>query len=152
MSAELLTPDLLACIGRKAPEKRELVTRRDIRKYAVATGSRIQKHLRGDVAPPTFYLALFWEVVELEDLAPDGMWVDTLIPRLPLGRAMAGGLDLEYFAPIVPGDELVANRTLTRLYEKQGSQGPLIFYEVTMVVTRNDGSPVLTERSTRIMR
>ena len=36
----LLDDKLLANIGRQSEPKRELVTRRDIRKYAVATGHR----------------------------------------------------------------------------------------------------------------
>jgi len=148
----LLTKELLANIGRTAAPREELVTRRDIRKYSVATGQRLQKFLAGDEAPPMFHVALFWDVVELEDLTPDGVSIDALIPKLPLERAMAGGLKIEYHKAIFPGDVLVSNRTLTALYEKQGSQGPLIFYEVTMEVTDQAGEPVLTEKTTRIMR
>lgn len=148
----LLTKELLANIGRTAAPREELVTRRDIRKYSVATGQRLQKFLAGDEAPPMFHVALFWDVVELEVLTPDGVSIDALIPKLPLERAMAGGLKIEYHKAIFPGDVLVSNRTLTALYEKQGSQGPLIFYEVTMEVTDQAGEPVLTEKTTRIMR
>lgn len=148
----LLTKELLANIGRTAAPREELVTRRDIRKYSVATGQRLQKFLAGDEAPPMFHVALFWDVVELEDLTPDGVSIDALIPKLPLERAMAGGLKIEYHKAIFPGDVLVSNRTLTAIYEKQGSQGPLIFYEVTMEVTDQAGEPVLTEKTTRIMR
>ena len=35
----LLTPELLANIGRQSEPRREIVTRRDIRKYAVATNN-----------------------------------------------------------------------------------------------------------------
>jgi len=148
----LLTKELLANIGRTAAPREELVTRRDIRKYSVATGQRLQKFLAGDEAPPMFHVALFWDVVELEVLTPDGVSIDALIPKLPLERAMAGGLKIEYHKAIFPGDVLVSNRTLTAIYEKQGSQGPLIFYEVTMEVTDQAGEPVLTEKTTRIMR
>ena len=64
--ASLLTPELLANIGRTVEPKRELVTRRDIRKYAVATGQRLRKFLDGDEAPPMFFIPLFWEIVELD--------------------------------------------------------------------------------------
>ena len=47
---------------------------------------------------------------------------------------------------------MVATRTLTDIYEKQGSQGPLIFYEVTTEIVNAAGLPVLTEKTTRIMR
>ena len=148
----LLTKELLANIGKSAEPKTELVTRRDIRKYSVATGQRMDKFLAGDEAPPMFHISLFWDVVEIEQLTPDGISIDALIPELPLQRAMAGGLKIDYHQPVFPGDVLTATRTLTDLYEKQGSKGPLIFYEVTMAVTNETGEPVLTEKTTRIMR
>ena len=148
----LLTAELLANIGRSADPVEELVTRRDIRKYAVSTGQRLRKFLDGDVAPPMFHIALFWDIVELDQLTTDGISIDTLVPELPLARAMAGGLKIDYHKPIHPGDVLTATRTLTDMYEKQGSQGPLIFYEITTQVEDRAGDPVLTEITTRIMR
>ncbi len=151
MSA-LLTPELLAHIGRETPPRTELVTRRDIRKYSIASGQQQRKFLDGDEAPPMFHLSLFWDVVERDQLTPDGVFVDALVPKLPLERAMAGGLKIDYHRAIHPGDVLVATRRLTAMYEKEGAQGPLIFYEVDMEVTTEDGEPVLTEKTTRIMR
>jgi len=150
--SSLLTADLLAHIGRSAPPETGLVTRRDIRKYSIATGQRLQKYLTGDEAPPMFHIALFWDVVELDQLTPDGVSIDSLVPNFPLERAMAGGLKIEYHQPILAGDVLVATRTLTKIFEKQGSQGPLIFFEIVMKVESESGSPVLTETTTRIMR
>jgi len=148
----LLTPELLAHIGKRAPPDREVVTRRDIRKYAIASGQTQRKYLDGDVAPPLFHVALFWPVVPREHLTPDGVAGDPLVPRLPLERAMAGGLDIEYHGEMRPGDEVVATRTLTRLYEKAGRSGPLIFYEIVMEVRRQNGELLVTEKTTRILR
>jgi hydroxyacyl-ACP dehydratase HTD2-like protein with hotdog domain len=150
--ASLLNEQHLANIGRQAPVKREVVTRRDIRKYSIATGQVLRKFLDGDEAPPLYHVALFWDVVELDQLTPDGLNRDTLIPRLPLERAMAGGLNIQYHRPILAGDVLVARRTLTKLYEKPGSKGPLIFYEVVMTVETESGEPVVTETTTRLLR
>ncbi len=99
-----------------------------------------------------FHIALFWDVVELDQLSPDGIWIDPLIPESPLKRAMAGGIKIEYHKTIYPGDVLVATRTLTDIYGKRGSHGPLIFFETTMIVENESGEPVLTEKATRIMR
>lgn len=150
--SKLLTSELLANIGRSAPPREEVVTRRDIRKYSIATGQRLQKFLAGDEAPPMFHVALFWDVVELEKLTPDGVSVDSLLPKFPLERAMAGGLKIDYYDTIFPGDVLVCTRVLTDIYEKQGSKGPLIFYEATMEVAKQSGEPVLTQKTTRILR
>ena len=148
----LVSEALLATVGRQSEPRREIVTRRDIRKYAVATGSRQRKYLDGDVAPPMFHVPLFWDVVELDQLTPDGVSIDTLLPKFPLERAMAGGLDIEYLKPIHPGDWLTAVRTLTAIYEKEGRSGPLIFYEVVMEIRNDDGDLVVREKTTRILR
>ena len=148
----LLSGELLSNIGRSSEPHRELVTRRDIRKYAVATGNRQQKYLDGDQAPPMFHLPLFWDVVPLDQLTPDGVSVDTLLPKFPLEKAMAGGLEITYHKPVYPGDWLTATRTLTDIYEKQGRSGPLLFYEVVMEIRDDDGEQVITEKTTRILR
>jgi hydroxyacyl-ACP dehydratase HTD2-like protein with hotdog domain len=148
----ILGPEHLALIGREAVPKREVVTRRDIRKYAIASGCRLRKHLDGDEAPPLFHVALFWELATMEQLTPDGIVIDPLIPRLPLEKAMAGGLDIEYHRPIRPGDELIAYRKLTNLYEKHGASGPILFVEVSTRITDTAGEPVVTSKSTRLVR
>lgn len=150
--SELLTPELLANIGRSSPPRTEVVTRRDIRKYAVATNQRQRRYLDGDEAPPLFHVALFWDVVERDDLTPDGVSIDRLLPKFPLERAMAGGLTVEYHGKIRPGDTLVGTRTLTDIQAKQGRSGPLILYAVVLDVRRPDGTPVITETTTRILR
>ncbi len=148
----LLTPDLLANIGKTGPPRTEVVTRRDIRKYAIASGQRQRKYLDGDEAPPLYHVALFWDVVERDELTPDGVSIDKLLPKFPLTRAMAGGLDIQYHGSIRPGDVLVGTRTLTDIYQKEGRSGPLIFYEVVLNVERENGEPVVTEKTTRILR
>ena len=148
----LLSEDLLENIGRTSEPRREIVTRRDIRKYAVATGNRQRKYLDGDQAPPMFHVPLFWDVVELDQLTPDGVSIDTLLPKFPLEKAMAGGLNIEYHKPVFPGDWLTSTRTLTSIYEKEGRSGPLIFYEVVMDILNDDGELVIREKTTRILR
>lgn len=148
----VLNESLLASIGRRSEPARELVTRRDIRKYAIATGNRQRKYLDGDQAPPMFHVALFWDVVELDQLSPDGVSIDRLLPTFPLEKAMAGGLHIEYHRPVRPGDWLTATRTLVDIYEKQGRSGPLIFYEVDMDILDDDGHLVIREKTTRILR
>lgn len=150
--SDLLSPELLANIGRSSPPRQELVARREIRKYSIATSQTQRKYLDGDEAPPMFHVALFWDVVELDQLTPDGVSIDGLLPKFPLERAMAGGLRIDYHQPIMAGDLLTATRTLTAIYEKQGSQGPLIFYEVVMEVVNESDEAVLTEKTTRILR
>jgi hydroxyacyl-ACP dehydratase HTD2-like protein with hotdog domain len=148
----LLSAELLANIGKQAPPRTERVDRRDLRKYAIATGQRLARYVDGDEAPPMYHVALFWDVVPLEELSPDGVSIDKLLPKFPLEKAMAGGLKIDYHRPIRADDVLTATRTLTDIYEKEGRSGPLIFYEVVMEVIDADGAPVLTETTTRILR
>jgi hydroxyacyl-ACP dehydratase HTD2-like protein with hotdog domain len=148
----LLSDDLLASIGRTSAPRTEIASRREIRKYSIATGWKKKEYLNGDEAPPLFHLALFWDMVELERLTPDGVSIDELLPKFPLEKAMAGGLSIDYFRPIMAEDVLVATRTLTNIYEKSGSQGPIIFYEVIMRVETAAGELVLTEKTTRLLR
>lgn len=150
--SHLITPELLQHVGKTEAPRTELVTRRDIRKYSVATGQHRAEFLRGEVAPPMFHIALFWDVVEMSELSPDGVFIDKLLPEFPLKRAMAGGWKIDYFKPIHPGDVLTATRTLTDIYEKQGSKGPLIFYDLVTEVVDDDGEAVLAEKITRILR
>ena len=128
------------------------MTRRDLRKYAIATSQTQRRYIDGDEAPPLYHVALFWDVVPLAELSPDGVSIDRLLPKFPLEKAMAGGLDIKYHNRIRAGDTLIGNRTLTNIYEKEGRSGALIFYEVVLEVTRDDGTPVLTEKTTRLLR
>lgn len=145
-------PELLALIGTSAEPQTQLVTRRDIRKYAMATGQRLRKYIDGDEAPPMFHVALFWPVVPLEQLGENGVAIDPLFPDVPGKRPMAGGLKIDFRLPVRPGDQLTATRTLTNIYEKAGSSGLLVFVEVTMKVVNDAGTLVLAETTTRIMR
>lgn len=149
---ELISDEIRSWIGRSDPPVRVLVTRREIQKYAVATEQKLPKYLAGDEAPPMILFGLFREVFPLDKLGPDGLPGATLTPDLPLKRVMAGGTETEYFRPIKPGDELVATKTLTDIYEKQGKTGPLIFLVYEMKVETLDGKPVATEKQSRILR
>ena len=65
---------------------------------------------------------------------------------------MAGGTKATYHRKIYPGDVLVATQTLVDIFEKEGSQGPLIFTVVEIKVETESGEPVMTERVTSIRR
>ncbi len=145
-------PELLALIGKTAAPQTQLVTRRDICKYSVATSQRQRKYLDGDEAPPMFHVALFWPVLPLEELSDNGVAIDPMFPDIPGRRPMAGGLKVAFQRPLKPGDELTATRTLTNIYSKLGSNGSLVFVEVTMNVVDAAGELVLTEKTTRIMK
>ena len=148
----LLTPEILAWIGKALPPITEEITRRNIRRYAAATDQRLEKFLNGDEAPPNFHAGFFREFRTLDELEPDGHVPDPLTPPLPLKRIMAGGQETMYHRPIRPGDKLTATRKLVDLTEKAGRSGPLVFVVVETHIEDAVGNSVLTERYTRIMR
>lgn len=150
--AELVTDAMRAWIGRAAPTQRLEITRRDIVKYAIATGQRLERYRRGDEAPPMFLFGAAVPLVPLDELGPDGLRPDPLMPALPLRRVMAGGIRQRWHRPVRPGDVLLVTRTLTDIREKQGASGPLIFIDYTITVTTEDGEPVMEELQSRINR
>lgn len=150
--AELVTDAMRAWIGRAAPPVTIEVTRRDIIKYAHATGQQQARFLKGDEAPPMFLFGADRPLTPLDELGPDGLRPDTLVPDLPLKRVMAGGIQQRYHRAIVPGDVLTLTRAIADIYAKDGSSGPLIFVVYTLTVTDASGAPVLEESQTRINR
>ena len=148
--SQLVTPEIRAWIGRAEPPVTVQVTRRDIRKYAVATRQRVRKYLDGDEAPPLFHLDLFRRIAEIGGLRADGLAPDPLIPPLPVKRVLFGGAEITYHRAIRPDDVLVGTRTLKDIHEKDGQKGPLLFVAIELKVETETGSPVLSEIETRI--
>jgi 3-methylfumaryl-CoA hydratase len=149
---DLITPEIRAWIGRSEALPLIEVSRRDIVKYAVATEQRNAKYLSGDEAPPMFLYGLLFPIVTLDKLGPDGLARRTLLPDLPLKRVMAGGTRSRYHRPIKPGDVLTGSVTLSDIYAKAGSTGPLIFVVYLLRVETIQGESVLDETQTRIVR
>jgi 3-methylfumaryl-CoA hydratase len=151
--AGLLTDEHRSWIGREEPPLFVEVSRRDIVKYAVATEQALDKYLRGDEAPPMFTFNLFGALRPVSELRPDGLSRGRSAgPRLPLQRVMAGGMELIHHRPIRPGDKLTGVARIVDMYEKEGSQGPLIFTVRSMRVTDANGEPVYEEIQTSIAR
>ncbi len=149
----LLTDEHLAWIGQAESPVTVEVSRRDIIKYSIATEQTQQKYLLGDEAPPMFIFNLFGPMAPLKDLRTDGLPKGQGGgPRLPLQRVMAGGTEIRQHRPIRPGDRLVATRSITDMFEKQGSTGPLIFTVRTLYVIDEAGEPVLDEVQSSINR
>ena len=150
--AELLTPEIKACIGQANPTLHIEVTRRDLQKYAVSTGQRAKKYLDGDEAPPLFHFGYGMEILPVDQLRKDGIPEDKLIPELPLKRLMAGNSDTVYHRPIRAGDKIKMTRRLKDIYEKEGKSGSLIFVVTEVVVETEAGEPILNETTSLIAR
>lgn len=148
----LLNDDIRAWIGRSdAPQTIE-VTRRDIIKYSLASEQRLPRYVNGDEAPPMFLFGADRPLTPLSELGPDGLRQDSLLPPLPLKRVMAGGVKQRYHRAIVPGDVLNITRTVSDIFEKSGTSGPLIFVVYDIEVRDAGGALVMQETQTRIIR
>jgi len=141
----LLTEQHLAWIGREDPPVHVEVSRRDIVKYAIATGQQLQKYLGGDEAPPMFVFNLFGALRPLGELGEDGLALDPGGPPLPLPRRMAGGVELRLHRAIRPGDRLRGVSRVSEIHEREGRLGPMIVVVRELCVTDADGQPVCDE-------
>jgi hydroxyacyl-ACP dehydratase HTD2-like protein with hotdog domain len=150
--SELITDEIRSWIGRADDPVRFEVSRRDIIKYSLATEQRMEKYLRGDEAPPMFLFGADRPLTAIDELGPDGLRRDSLLPDLPLKRIMAGGIKQTHHRPIVPGDVLLITRSITDIYAKQGSSGPLIFVVYDISATTEDGDLVMQQSQSRINR
>lgn len=149
----LLTEEHKAWIGHEEPAVQVEVSRRDIIKYSLATEQTLPKYLNGDEAPPMFIFNLFGPLRPMSAIRHDGLPRGSGGgPKLPLQRVMAGGTELIFQRPIRPGDRLTGVQSIVDIYEKQGSQGPLIFTVRALRVTDAEGEPVLEEIQTAIAR
>lgn len=149
----LLTDEHRAWIGHEEPPIHVEVSRRDIVKYSIATEQTLQKYLDGDEAPPMFIFNLFGVLRRVSEMRGDGLpRGNGGGPKLPLQRVMAGGTELIVQRSIRPGDRLTGVQRIVDIYEKQGSQGPLIFTVRALRVTDAQGQAVLEEVQTGIAR
>ncbi|MGH3758741.1 FAS1-like dehydratase domain-containing protein [Actinophytocola sp.] len=115
-----------------------LVSREDIRKFAVATRVTGPHHhdvdaarargYRDVVAPPYYFTALglsFGRIVPRDELAESGLPVaDPLSTRRPV----AGECSVEWFGDIIAGDEIVVSERLVDIVAKQGQSGRMELY------------------------
>ena len=84
----------------------------------------------GTIAPPAFVAAL--------------RYADDVFDSLPAfaGGGLMAGIDIEFGAPIRPGDSIRASSELKETYEKTGRTGTMIFAVVRSTLTNQKGEVV----------
>jgi len=147
-----LSSSVLSAIGKSEKVGPLTVYRQDICKYSIATGQQSPTYLRGDEAPPLFFMSLSWALHALQHLADDGLADDPFTEELPAGKRMGGGMRVEPIRPIRPGDILTAVRTIADIYEKQGTTGRLLFYDIMIEIRDSQDELVLRCSDKRIIR
>jgi acyl dehydratase len=161
----LISDEMRAQIGVERRTQTGEVIGRDIGRYCAAVGDLNPIYLddeaargagyEGVIAPPLFFqYAIEGPPVRLDQLRPDGIPQSPSESRvkLPLPRIMAGGVDVEFFEPIRPGDTLTATPKIIDIYERRGRTGPMVFQVVETTYRNQRGEVVVIERNTRINR
>jgi 3-methylfumaryl-CoA hydratase len=160
----VITEEARRWADRDYPPFEMLVTATDIAKFAHATGETNPIHFDkgaavaagyADVVAPT----LFSYVVRMHAsalVAPDQLELDGSptadVPPLPTRRAMAGETSVVLGERVVAGDVISVRKRLSRMYEKEGRSGPLVFVEMEFTFTNQRGDLVSRENFTRIYR
>ncbi len=149
-----ITAEARAYIGKSSATRVTEVTKREIRRFALAIGddnplyydedyAKKTRH-RGIIAPPSFYSAMQLEEEPLADLEASGLGnkmgirMEVPVPGFP--GAVAAGRNIEWHEPIRPGDVISCSEKVTDIYEKNGKRGPMIFIitEWNFTNQRND--------------
>lgn len=164
VEGNLITEELRSWIGREfPPQESEVVTKRDIGRYADAIGHRNPLYWNeayakntpyGSVIAPRLFFGIMGGDPSEDMLRSDGsLGTEDAIPYpKSLPRRMAGGRDFEFFLPVCPGDVITARRRIADIYQRQGSTGPLIFTLSETTFVNQDGQVVAKETTTGIAR
>ncbi len=125
-------------IGFAGPERKSAVEAGHLRRWCEAIGDPNPRWR--EEAPPTFLAALGAETLEFpEALAYGSGWLN-------------GGDRFEYREPVRAGDTVTCRTTLSDVYEKEGSAGPMLFLVTETRFHNQHGRHVGTVTGTRIRR
>ena len=145
----LIPPEIMALVGRERVFScSQELGKAAIRRFAAAIGDR--NHLYWDeefarnsryggvIAPPTFIFELNHNIGA--ELAQDGLGVEEIEARFPLGTLFRGGNEYEIFQPARPDDVITIRRKVADIYQKPGRRGTLVFVisEISYVNQRGE--------------
>lgn len=85
------------------------------------------------ISPPLAYL----------DLAMFPYAKEIIEAKCPVWRVLKGGIEVEYYRPIMVGDVITARVKLNSLAEKQGKGGKFLTMEIELNYTDQNGEPIL---------
>ena len=171
----LLTPTVLALIGREAPllEATHPVEASEVRRFHHATmdpaprywdpDSPGARRCGGVVAPPGFPVHALRRApaaddpLEHDDHGGLGGYGRSLRPGLPpldlpLERLLNGGYQYEVFRYARIGERIVCRSRYKDIYQRDGSTGPMVFVVIEDDYATADGAPLLRVTNTMILR
>ncbi|MFD4295278.1 MaoC/PaaZ C-terminal domain-containing protein [Rhodococcus sp. NPDC058505] len=109
------------------------VTAQRIAEYAAATNDPIERHLRGEIAPPVFAV-----VPAFTSMAPAALAV---APVELLMKLVHGEQDFHFHRPILPGDRLVTRAKPVGFTGRDNGSTVVVYVE-----TRTDGGELVNEQ------
>lgn len=166
-NTSLLTEEAKTFIGKEGPPVQGYpVAEHEIRRFCYAIDDLNPRYIdpdyaattpaQGIVAPPLFVSIPFSRLdVSLSALRKDGVPADpegSLMPPIRAERQLAGGIELEFFTDVRPGDVLTLRTKIVDIYERAGKSGPMVFIIQETTFTNQRNERVAVERMTRITR
>lgn len=162
----LITDEARAFIGKESTVYLGEVTLREMQRYAMAVGDANplyfdEEYARrsaygGLIAPPNMVAAIMgWEAGPAEErLLPDGRPLEgeLSLPLRGVSRAMGAGQELEFLAPVRPGDAFTRLSKVTEIVQREGRSGPFVLVTLEQRFVNQGGEVALVCRSSFIMR
>ena len=162
----VVTEQARALIGMETSSQLGEVTLRELQRYAVAVGDMNPLYFDeeyagrsaygGTIAPPNFLTAIIgWHPGPPEEqLTPDGRPAgrEYTLPLKGVTRAMGGGQELEFLAPVRPGDSFTRVTKLVDISEKEGKSGRLVIVEAEQRYVNQRGETAVVCRTSTILR
>ncbi|WP_246666119.1 MaoC family dehydratase N-terminal domain-containing protein [Aquamicrobium sp. LC103] len=135
--------DLQDWIGRTS-EAEDIVTPRLLASFSAMLAPHLAASSEGE-APVGLHWCLAPEIAEARELGDDGHPAKGgFLPPVPLPRRMWAAGDLRFLAPLRPGDRVRRRSTVSKIEEKHGQSGRLVFVTVRHEA-ENENGPVIDE-------
>ncbi len=165
MSEDLIPPETLELIGKPAgdPVEGDVLGKESVR-FAQAVDDLNPLYFDDDYAqaagyeraivPPMFFNVALTGSLPLSETREDGLFRSKQRgPRFnKVNRTMFGGEEVEFVAPIYPGDVLKGETVLESIEEKAGRTGAFVVTVRKTTIKNQDGEIVAISRSSGITR
>ncbi len=103
------------------------------------------------IAPPGFFgWPATWTNSIYPTFPPLMFESGTMLARYGYERELDGGIEYEFFLPVRAGDRLAALARITRIFERQGKSGQMVFVTIETTYHNQNGSLVAIARKTTI--
>ena len=146
----VITEELKNMVGVEAEPEVFEVEKGHIRRFAEAVGDPNPLWQDEAYARKSRYGSIISPPMFLQDEGKN-KFADRLMEIIsPDHGFLNGGVDIDYYEPMIPGDTITTRPKLADLYEKQGKTGKLLFMVVEVTFTNQRGKLVAISHNTFI--